>query len=114
MLLQLKNDSSSLISSANHTLSKTIQHILIRCPIGYLLVAKPAELFTERLVQTVSENPQGTGLGPYSVFILCVSEWAMSQGMLAPCWPDSLLVTESLSRGQTWSNIFSCVNWILW
>lgn len=84
----------------------------MRCPIGYLSVAKPTERLTERLVQTVSENLPGTGLGPFSVFsfIVCVSVWAMSWGILTPSWPDSQLVTESLSRGQTWSNIFSGVN----
>lgn len=40
----------------------------MRCPIGDLLVAKPTDWLTERLVQTVSENPQGTGLGPFNVF----------------------------------------------
>lgn len=55
------------------------------CPIGDLSVAKPAELFTQRLVQTVSENPQGTGLGLIVFCILCVFEWAKSQGNLAPC-----------------------------
>jgi len=46
----------------------------MRCPIGDLSVSKPTEWLTERLVQTVSENLQGTGLGPFS-FLFSNSGW---------------------------------------